>query len=206
MDRPPQTFPAQAALHSELQRGERVLWQGARIPRFQAGSLGIWLFAIPWTAFAVFWTTMAARGVSAGGFEDGGLIAWAFPLFGTPFIAIGLAMMAGPFLPLFGAGRTLFAITDQRLLEITKGRKLRTRSVPVGQIGMIERTERADGSGTLRITLGRWKDSDGDNQTELFELGEVVQVREAEQRLREAQRNAARISSSASSPSAAASS
>ena len=172
------------ALQRELRAGERVLWRGRRLPRVAWQSLGIWLFAIPWTAFSLFWTTMAFAGAQA--FEESaGVLGYAFPLFGTPFIAVGLGMLSAPFLPLFGARRTLFAVTDQRLLRIYLGRRLKTKSVGAGSIGPIERNERSNGSGTLKIVIGSHRDSDGDRQTDHFELGEVADVLSAESKVRE---------------------
>lgn len=176
--------PLDLALQRELRAGERVLWRGRRLPRFAWEGLVIWLFAIPWTAFAVFWTAMAFAGAQT--FEpDAGVLGYAFPLFGTPFIAVGLGMLAAPFLPLFGARRTLFAVTDQRLLRIYRGRRLKTRSVGGAAIGAIERNERNNGSGTLKIVVGSHRDSDGDRQIDHFELGEVADVLGAETRVRE---------------------
>jgi hypothetical protein len=58
-----------------------------------------------------------------------GGLGYAFPLFGTPFIVVGVGMLSLPFLPVFVARRTLFAVTDQRLLRIYLGGRLRTKSV-----------------------------------------------------------------------------
>lgn len=187
--------PLEQALQRELSAGERVLWRGRRLPRVAWEGLFIWIFAIPWTAFAVFWTVMASAGAQAVE-GDAGVFGYAFPLFGVPFIAVGLAMLAAPFLPLFGAGRTLFAVTDQRLLRIYRGSRLKTRSVGGNTIGAIERTERSNGSGTLKIAVGSHVDSDGDRRIDHFELGEVADVLAAETRVRElAERSARRLSS-----------
>ncbi len=176
--------PLELALQRELRAGERVLWRGRRLPRVAWEGLAIWVFAIPWTAFSLFWTVMAFSGAQA--FEpNAGVLCYAFPLFGTPFIAVGLAMLAAPFAPLFGAGRTLFAVTDQRLLRLYRGRRLKTRSVGGEAIGAIERSERANGSGTLRIVIGSHLDSDGDRQIDRLELCEVAEVLAVEARVRD---------------------
>src|SRR5687768_8229339 len=180
---PPQADPLEAALQRELQAGERVLWRGRRLPRVAWSGFAIWLFAVPWTAFALFWTAMAYTGVQS--FEGAGPIGYAFPLFGTPFIAVGFGMLVLPFLPLFGANRTLFAVTDQRLLRIYLGPRLWTKSVPGERIGAIDRSERSDGSGTLRIVVGSHLDSDGDRRTDRFSLGEVENVMQADACVRE---------------------
>jgi hypothetical protein len=178
--------PLDLALQRELQPYERVLWKGKRIARISLGSFGIYLFAIPWTAFALFWTAMAFLGVHTGfDHEDtGGALIYAFPLFGTPFIVIGLGMLSMPFLPLFGADKTLLAVTDQRLIRLYLGRRLKTESARLVRTGRIERNERRDGSGTLKIETGSSYDSEGDRRTEHFEIGEVANVMMVEEVVR----------------------
>jgi len=179
----PYPDPLQLALQRELQAGERVLWSGRPLARVAWGALGIWIFAVPWTAFSLFWTSLAFYGAQA--FDEAGPLGYAFPLFGTPFIAIGFGMLSLPFLPLFGAGRTLFAVTDRRLLRIVLGPRLWTKSVPGERIGLIDRSERRDGSGTLKIVIGSHRDSDGDRRTDHFSIGEVDNVISVEARVRE---------------------
>jgi len=175
--------PLEMALQRELRRGERVLWRGRPLPRVAWAALAIWVFAVPWTAFSLFWTAMAFAGVHS---IDGlGVLGYAFPLFGTPFIVIGFGMLSVPFVPLFTARRTLLAVTDQRLLRIYLGRRLKTKSVEGGRVGEIERSERSDGSGSLKIVIGSHLDSDGDRRIDTFELGEVENVMAAEARVRE---------------------
>jgi len=167
--------PLDLALKREMRSGERVLWQGRQIARLSSKSFGIYLFAIPWTAFALFWTAMVSWGASEMQSETGAL-SWAFPLFGVPFIVIGLGMMSAPFLPLFNKRKVAFAVTNQRLIRIRLGRKLDIKSIPARRIGHIERTEGHDGTGTLKIAVSVGLDSDGDRHTEYFEIGEVHDV------------------------------
>ncbi|TIX51475.1 hypothetical protein [Alteraurantiacibacter aquimixticola] len=178
--------PLDLALRRELQPGERVLWQGKPLPRVALGGFALWLFAVPWTAFSVFWTAMAYAGASSDMADDAGLLAYAFPLFGVPFILIGLGMMSVPFLPLIFARRMLFAVTDRRLLQLRLGRSsLITKSVDADRIGSMERREGRDGAGTLKVEIGSSIDSDGDRRTEHFNIGEVPQVMQVEDRVRE---------------------
>lgn len=178
------------ALRREMRSGERVAWQGRQIARIALAGFGIYFFAIPWTAFALFWTTMASWGASEMQ-EDTGLLSWAFPLFGVPFILIGLGMLSAPFLPLFNKGKVIFAVTNQRILRIRVGRKLDIKSVPARRIGQIERSENRDGSGSLKIAVRVGTDSDGDKHTEDFELGEVEDVLGAHDEIAELGRRSA---------------
>ena len=70
-------------------------------------------------------------------------------------------------------------MTDQRLIKLQLGRSTQVQSIPARRIGPIERSEKRDGSGTLKIAVRIGADSDGDQQTEKFELGEVLDVRRA---------------------------
>ncbi len=157
--------------------GERVLWQAGRIARIDPKSFAIYFFAIPWTAFALLWTTLAAAGASA--FDGVGVLAWAFPLFGVPFIAVGAAMMAAPFYGYHTAAKTLYAVTDRRLVRLTLGRSLKVHTIPGERLGEMQRSERPDGSGTLSFAVGVGTDSDGNRTTERFEIADVPAVFEA---------------------------
>ncbi|MHA7819629.1 MAG: hypothetical protein ACX930_08305 [Erythrobacter sp.] len=171
------------ALHRELRVDERLAWEGMKLARVEFENFGLYLFALPWTAFAVFWTVMAVIGVSATETDGAGSFKWAFPLFGTPFILIGLVMLSAPFASYFQRGRILFAITDQRVLRISLGRKLSVRSVPAVRIGQVERREHPDGTGSLQLAVRVGKDSDGDQQVDHFDLGTVANVMAANRAL-----------------------
>lgn len=165
------------ALSRELGTDERVIWRGMQLAKIEPSSFGIYIFAVPWTAFALFWTARAFAGVSSmdAGFE-GGWLAYAFPLFGTPFIAAGLGILSSPFLPYWESGKVLFAVTDERVLKLRLGRKLSVNCVPRDRIGQIARLEGRDGSGRLKLPVGVGTDSDGDRTTEYFQLGAVADI------------------------------
>ncbi|MEL7190651.1 MAG: hypothetical protein AAGK17_13945 [Pseudomonadota bacterium] len=168
------------ALGRELDVDEKVIWSGMQIPRIEPLMFGIYVFAVPWTAFALFWTAMAYAGVSStDNFEGPGLLAYAFPLFGTPFIAVGIGMLASPFYPLWESGKVLYAVTNKRVLKLRLGRRLKVDAVPFERIGQIERMEASDGSGMLKIPVSIGRDSDGDRTTEHFRLGSVANVMDA---------------------------
>ena len=173
------------ALERELRPGERVIWQERQFARISYMSFAIYLFAIPWTAFALFWTAMAATGVQSVD-EDVGLMGWAFPLFGVPFIAVGVGMLSSPFLPLFNKGKVLFAITSERVIKIRLGRRsLNVETVHARRIGAIKRMERPDGSGTLGFIVGTHLDSDGDKHTERFVMDNIADVLHAQELIEE---------------------
>lgn len=177
-------------LRQELDTGERLLWHARGIARSKRGSLALVLFAIPWTAFAVFWTTMAFTMTRGSGQVDS-LFAWLFPAFGLPFIAVGLFMLAGPLLSRIAAGRTAYAITDQRVIQLMAGKSVMSQSVPLSKVEGITRHERANGNGTLKLDLQSVIAGPYSARKTGFELGEVPQVRLAEQALRQAMERAA---------------
>lgn len=176
------------SLRLALQReaaGERVIWQGSRIARIDRAKFGIYLFAIPWTGFAVFWTAMAGW-ASLASLDKLGILSLAFPLFGLPFVAVGVGMLAMPFMGLFMGPRTLYAATDRRLLKISIGRTLKVDSVPMARLGAVERSERPDGSGSLAYAVRIGTDSDGDRKVENFEITDVADVFDASRRIERA--------------------
>ncbi len=169
----------QLVLERELQYGETVLWQAMQLARIEPQAFGTYVFAIPWTAFALLWTTIAVGGTMSMGSQGLGWIAWAFPLFGLPFILIGLVMLAAPFMPLMQQGRVLYVVTDRRVLRLSLRSDLTVKSLPAERIGLVERRESRDGSGRLKLAVKIGRDSDGDARTEYFEVGRIADVMSA---------------------------
>ena len=166
----------------ELDPGERIEWISMPIARFfTPASTGAFIFGIPWTAFALFWTGGAAWGTSqvegAGWFR-------AFPLFGLPFILIGFGLLSSPLWAYRKARRTVYAITDRRALSLEGGRTTTVRSFTPEQLKEIYRKERRDGSGDVIFARRTWRDSEGDRQAEEIGFLRVPDVRDVEARLR----------------------
>lgn len=178
------------ALQRELDGDERVIWKGKQLARVSLKAFAIYLFAVPWTAFALFWTAMASFGVSA--MEDegpAGWMAWAFPLFGVPFVLVGIAMLSTPFIPLWQRGKVVYAITNRRILRLSLGRSLNVKSVPSERLGLVDRHETRLGHGSLKLAVRVGTDSDGDKRTEHFDLGEVADVMGAHEAIRRLRRS-----------------
>ncbi len=185
----PTSRQLQAELERELAPGERVVWSGQPLPqRYARGSLGLVLFGIPWTAFAVFWTTMAFVGTRSMKGNDPMATGsrWFFPLFGVPFILIGIGMLSSPWWGRRKAARVLYAITDRRAILFEPAwRGSRTvRSFAPAEMQSLERTEHADGSGDQIFLRKSWRDNDGDRRTTAVGFTGVPQVREVEVHLR----------------------
>lgn len=130
-----------------LEPRERVQWADKPIPHFfSRTALSVFLFAIPWTVFSVFWVAAAAMGVLSE--ELPGLFLL-FPLFGVPFVLVGLGMLSAPLLNYRKMARTLYVITNRRVMFIEQGRAIKMQAFwPEGHYDLT-RKENRDGSGDL---------------------------------------------------------
>ncbi len=138
-----------ARVEADLEPGEAVLWVARPgsmlrvLPTIPAA-----LFAIPWTAFAVFWTTSAA---ATSGRVDGPVEL--LPLFGVPFVGVGLGMFVSPLVAWCAADRACVAITDRRALSWEphglSGTVLHAWTPT--ELARLRRVERSDGSGDLLV-------------------------------------------------------
>ena len=144
-------------VQAEVRDGERLVWAGQPVPRFfNAGTIAAVVFAIPWTAFAIFWTAgafAATRGAGGAGGNDSMsyFFRYAFPLFGVPFILIGLGMFSAPYWMARQLKRTVYAVTDRRAVVFAPGwfGSRKVRSFAPDALASMERVERPDGSGDL---------------------------------------------------------
>ena len=139
---------------NELRTGEQALWAAQPLPRyFNAATIGAVLFAIPWTGFAIFWTTMAFVGTQSMPADDGVAsgFKYFFPLFGIPIILIGLGMFTTPYWMARRLKRTLYVVSNQRAIVMSPGFRgsRKVRSFLPEALASMERTERPDGSGDL---------------------------------------------------------
>jgi len=136
----------QQIVSDELRADERTIWQSQPMAGLYARrSWPIVLFGIPWTAFAVFWVCGAA-GFKMPTFSSGPDL---FPLFGVPFVLIGLGMLSTPLWMRRAAKRTVYVITDQRAIIIGGAFALEVESFAPERLTDIRRKQRRDGSGDL---------------------------------------------------------
>ena len=126
-----------------LNRGERVLWTGAppQGMRFTAADLIVVPFSLFWTGFAVLWEWLAlTTGAPAY-----------FPLFGIPFVLIGVYLLVGRFFSDASArARTEYAITSERAIIV---RRNRIASFDLSGLTGHSADEKADGTGTIWLTM-----------------------------------------------------
>ena len=127
---------------------ERLEWAARPIPRFFApGILPSFLFAIPWTAFALFW--MAGASGFRWPFREGFTPVSLFPLFGLPFVLIGLFLLSAPLRNWLRMRRQVYVITHRRAIVV--GRRS-ARSWPRRDLNS-ERVDRANGTGALLLSV-----------------------------------------------------
>ncbi|MCX7324761.1 MAG: hypothetical protein NTZ14_10060 [Hyphomicrobiales bacterium] len=165
--------------------GETILWAG-RPDAFKTFLMltPIWLFAVPWTVFSVGWEYIALSAYFAEGKQAldgaGKVMGVVFPIFGLPFVLIGLGMMSGPFWGWSKGRRTVYVLTDQRLATVVAGRNLNITSVDILRVSSVHRIEKPNGSGTLHLHMGSYRDSDGDLIEKKVTIPGVPDVRELE--------------------------
>lgn len=172
--------------------GEKVWWTGKPKPTtvFRK-TLPIWIMGIPWSALSftmmgvlvlsIFFSPPPTRVIPRWEY----VMAGAFLIFVGVFVMIGAGMLGAPFWTAWKATRTAHVITDKRLITITLGRKLEIKSVLPEQLLGFERQQYADGSGSLIITTGHVRDSEGDTTRTTEELLGVPDIAKVEKLLRE---------------------
>ncbi len=158
----------------ELEAGESIRWMEQPIPRlFAPATIGAVLFAIPWTAFAVFWM-FGASGFKMPNFSEGGFAF--FPLFGVPFVLIGFGMLSSPLWAYRKALKTVYAITNRRAIAFEGGWTTTVRSFRPDQLKNVYRKERRNGVGDVILGQRVWTDSDNDRRS--MDMG-FMNVRDA---------------------------
>lgn len=162
---------AQLRAQSELQSGESIFWAGAANPgRAALGALPVALFGIPFAGFALFWMSMAFRGTQAisksghSSFTSGFAI---FPLFGLPFLLVGLAMVFVPLWAFLTGKKTIYAVTNRRVMVISGVKSRAVKSLTPADIAGVDYRERPDGSGDIAITTNTMMRSGNNMSTQM---------------------------------------
>ena len=99
-----------------------------------------------------------------------------FALLLIPFVAAGFFMLWVPFETLRKARRTIFGLTNRRMLSVIAGTKLESTSVMLQQMGPIDVQVGSKGYGNVRIQTGTGLDNEGDQTINRFELLGVPDV------------------------------
>ncbi len=175
----------------ELESGERIAWMEQPIPRyFTAMSTGAFLFAIPWTAFALFWIC-GASGFKLPDFSKGGFSF--FPLFGVPFVLIGLGMLSSPWWAHRKALKTVYVITDRRAIAIDGGWTTTIRSYPPERLQNVCRKEKRDGTGDVILAERVWSGAEGRQQMQDLGFLNISDPKTVEQMLKKLAEQASQV-------------
>lgn len=135
-------------IQAELGRDEKLIWADAPISlkSHAYSSIPLALFGIPFFAFSVFWTKMA---VSMGGGQGLGGFDMIFPMFGIPFMLVGLGMLLSPLWKMYKAKRITYALTDKRMIIRQAFPRIEIQSWPLSGIKNLSRNGPAKGPGDV---------------------------------------------------------
>lgn len=144
-------FDAQTIIQKELDAGETLLWSG--IPKqgtILRGSDALMIpFSLLWGGFAIYWEVMALS-ISQENADSASMI---FPIFGLPFVAVGLYMIFGRFIhDARRRANTFYGLTDQRAIIVSGLFSKAVKSLNLSSLSDLSLNESGDKSGT--ITFG----------------------------------------------------
>jgi hypothetical protein len=177
----------QDAIRHEIGGAERIRWMSFPNPAgAMLTTIPMILFAIPWTAFAVFWVVTAAGFGSETKTRPGPeeWIGYVFPLFGLPFVLIGVGMLLSPFFAWRKAKRTLHFITDKRALTMVFGRSVSITAYMPDSFSSIRKMVAGNGSGTVHFAKEEYQSKHGTRMREIG-FGGVAQAELAAKYLEE---------------------
>jgi hypothetical protein len=142
-------------IRQELTGGETLLWAGQ--PKqgivFRSSDAFMIPFSLLWGGFAVFWEISAISILFFSDKRPPFPFALIFPLFGVPFVLIGLYFIFGRFI--VDAKRragTYYGVTDRRIIIVSGAVRRKVKTINLRTISDLSLNERASSMGT--ITFG----------------------------------------------------
>jgi hypothetical protein len=143
---------AQNMIQLELDPGERLLWAGR--PKqgtvFRGSDVFMIPFSLLWGGFAIVWEIMALSIPH----KEVGPQSVIFPLFGIPFVLIGLYMIFGRFIyDSRKRAHTYYGLSNQRAIIISGLFGRAVKSLNLRSLSDVSLSEKSDRSGT--ITFGQ---------------------------------------------------
>ena len=135
--------------------GEKIVWKGRPDAR-ESAKVGLFrfFFGIFFFSFSLFWMYMATS-------MDGGL----FALFGLPFVAVGFWLVSGPARNYLKSARTYYAITNQRVITLIRGKGYAINAITPDQMTDYKRTDQTAGFGSIRLKTTVHQDRNGNSAT-----------------------------------------
>jgi hypothetical protein len=141
------TMPLPDSIESYIQPGERVLWRGRPVEglRLRPSDAFLIPFSMLWGGFAIAWECMALFAA-----PKGTAIAYLFPVWGIPFVLVGLYMIVGRFFDdAWLRSKTDYVVTDRRILILTGRWTRRLVSLDLRNLPPMTLTSRSNGLGSI---------------------------------------------------------
>ena len=143
-------------LKSHLSSGEKLLWSGRPRPGiiFQPSDFFMIPFSLLWGGFAIVWEVMVLDAVIGTNSDESSLaIRMIFPLFGMPFVIIGIYLIFGRFwVDKRQREKTVYGVTNQRILILSGILSPSLKSLNLRSLSDITLSEKTNGFGA--ITFG----------------------------------------------------
>ncbi len=158
----------------ELRADETPQWIGYPNPKRYAiqEGLGRCLFAILYTAFAVFWVSKVMQSASPHN-----------SLFVIPFILVGLYLLANPLLEYWRALRTIYVVTNQRVLILNGVLRPSKKVFAPSNLGDFDVERKHDGSGNIILSEEQKRAGEQGVYTVKIGFKAISNVREAEEHI-----------------------
>jgi hypothetical protein len=142
----------------DLLRDEKILWVGQ--PETSLFFTGADIFLVPfsllWGGFAIFWE-LSVLSEFFHTHEGKSAMPIIFPLFGIPFVIIGFYFIFGRFIyKNWKKHKTYYAVTNKRVLVLTKLFSRSLNAVNIDTIPTINKTVRSNNIGTIKFGNVNW--------------------------------------------------
>jgi len=141
---------SEQVLRSELLNGESILWSGKPETSviFSRSDIFLVPFSLMWGGFALFWEFLALGFYKPTNPANRPPII--FPLFGIPFVLIGLYMIFGRFIYKYLKKKsTYYAVTDKRVLSLSTLGQKSVQAMDISRIPSVNKSVGRNGIGIL---------------------------------------------------------
>lgn len=154
-------YSLQRRVDRELEPGEELWWLGAPRPSLLTpSSLVACCVGLIFACFSVVFMVAVSR-MEAASWSDGLQFRDAYPLFGLPFLLVGMLLFTVPYWSLKKAQNTVYAITNRRAILFQGILTLSIHTFGPDRLTQVFRRERSNGTGDVIIQRLPWADSDG---------------------------------------------
>jgi hypothetical protein len=154
-------FDLKLEINPYLDVNEDVLWcdKPAKKLVFTTADIFTTLFGVVWLSFSIFWVASAyfATEAADGGFK-------LFPLFGVPFVFIGLYLLFFRHLvSLFRRKNMIYALTNKRVMIVHTGKRQYVQEYRYENISNIQMKCDEDDIGSIFFFTGEIRYNNGRN-------------------------------------------